>query len=641
MAIRSIPARLFPESDPPKTRVASIAACLCFDSEQVATDLLARMVQAGAFLGPDGHRCWQAGPVGLGHCHFWVTPEEAGEEAGEAQPIGDPASALWLSADVRLDNREELLERLKQTGCDCPPGVSDARLLLACYRVWGTRVFAMLVGDFALALWDGTRQRLVCCRDALGQRPLFYHSSARRFVCASALRQLFCDAEVPQGLSDSTIADHLAGGETEPGSTFFEGVQRLPAGHWLEVGRDGRVQVQRYWDPAAIRLRDGLTAESYAEEFRERFLAAVRARLRARTPRFGLTVSGGVDSSAVAAAAHHLSVTQGLAIELRAFSNVAQRRRADERHYLRELCERYPMPLELTASEDYWAWRPVPGLEALKDEPYEPAYGARLVADLGKAREHGITVLLTGSGGDEVGGSSWYLVDLLAHGQILRFWPELRARARGKHAAAFGLLRTLAHELMQSWRRSAGIGMERTGPEWLGRNLADRRDPAGHTWDKPVHRNPARESVYQQVRAWWASPVLSALSGIPCSFGIEIRHPFLDRRVVEWALSLPPYRFGREGRLKAPLRQGLADVLPRAIAERADKGDYLYYWDLGLRHRERPRILRMLEAPAAADCGYIDADKLRCAYQRYCRGGRINRRQLWNTLTLEAWLRGR
>jgi asparagine synthase (glutamine-hydrolysing) len=123
--------------------------------------------------------------------------------------------------------------------------------------------------------------------------------------------------------------------------------------------------------------------------------------------------------------------------------------------------------------------------------------------------------------------------------------------------------------------------------------------------------------------------------------GVEVRHPLLDRRLIEWAMMTPPHLQGEEGCVKAPLRRALADLMPPAITQRSDKGNYLAYWDLGVRDQERPRIEKLLDRPLAGELGYLDARRLRSAYQDYCAGKPIHRASLWNALTLEKWLRRR
>src|SRR5262249_59033020 len=135
---------------------------------------------------------------------------------------------------------------------------------------------------------------------------------------------------------------------------------------------------------------------------------------------------------AVAAVVHHCNREGQLGLQPWAFVNLAGRPEADERRFMHEVLARYPMPVETTRAEDYWAFRPVELLRPWQDEPHEAPYVSRLVAELERARRLGIKVILSGAGGDEVGGSSWYLIDLLLRGRLGRVWPELKLRAAGK-----------------------------------------------------------------------------------------------------------------------------------------------------------------------------------------------------------------
>lgn len=177
-------------------------------------------------------------------------------------------------------------------------------------------------------------------------------------------------------------------------------------------------------------------------------------------------------------------------------------------------------------------------------------------------------------------------------------------------------------------------------PIWLDPRFAGRLEELNARKSSlPVFRNPAREHLYRGLEFCWTEPLISQSHQIAQQFGIEYRHPFLDRRLFEWALSVPPFRFGEEGCVKAPLRRALADMLPPAIIKRPDKSRYNYYYDLGLRERERPRILEMLKEPISAEMGFVQPRPLQEVYDRYCRGEEIDRGQFWNWLTLEQWLR--
>jgi asparagine synthase (glutamine-hydrolysing) len=192
-----------------------------------------------------------------------------------------------------------------------------------------------------------------------------------------------------------------------------------------------------------------------------------------------------------------------------------------------------------------------------------------------------------------------------------------------------------------TWARRAATRPPARPPAWVHPGLARRVGLPRRDRRAMVHGGPVRDDVLGRLAVWWTEPAMTAAHLFLDQSGVEVRHPFLDRRVVEWALAVPPFRLGEDGRVKAPLRRALADLLPETVARRADKGNYAHYWDLGLRVKERARIERLLADPVAAQLGYVDAARLRRAYERYRDGGTINRQQLWNALTLEDWLRDR
>jgi asparagine synthase (glutamine-hydrolysing) len=250
-------------------------------------------------------------------------------------------------------------------------------------------------------------------------------------------------------------------------------------------------------------------------------------------------------------------------------------------------------------------------------------------------------VILSGNGGDEVGGNSWYLVDRLRRGRLRGTWGELRARAGGKHVGPLRLARNMAG-LFARWSRTrlSGRAPAESPAPWLG-PVAARHPPQPRALLRDGPLDPVRDSILASIEAIQAEPLMSGFREAFAQLGVEVRSPFLDRRLFEWALGVPGHRFGERGRVKAPFRRALADLLPDAIRDRADKGNYLGYFHLGLREKERPRIERLLERPVSAELGYVDAEALRLAYAAYARGGSIHLAQLWRALTLESWLRER
>ncbi len=290
---------------------------------------LAPMVDAAAYRGRDGVVTWHGVGAALAYQSTIVTPESRRER----QPAVDPATGVVLMADVRLDDRDDLIAALRHE-----PGLRDVRsptdvdLILAAFRAWGEAGVARLVGDFALVVWDPTRRRLFAARDALGVRPLVYRREGHRIHFASEVRQVLAAPGVTADVFEPAIAAHLVGRFEDPSWTPYEGVHNLPAGHAL-TAEAGTERVARFWDVdpgRRLRLR---SEEAYVEAFRDVFERAVADRLRSERP-VGVLLSGGVDSGSVASMAGHVLRSRGQdTSRVHTYSWAFDRlREADERH---------------------------------------------------------------------------------------------------------------------------------------------------------------------------------------------------------------------------------------------------------------------------------------------------------------------
>src|SRR5688500_2092980 len=260
--------------------MSALAVVLHRDGRQAdgATAALAdAMLAAVPYRGPDGTGVHVSGPVALGHAAFSVTPEDVLERRSGGQPLIEPRSGCVIVADARLDNRDALRDALRPLGPALPlPGlVGDAALILCAYQMWGEDAFTRLLGDFAVAIWDPRRQRLVCARDTSGQRALFYRADGGTFAAASEIHQLFQDRSVPVEANEERIRDSLVPvnvfrNEQDQAATYYRDVWALPAGHVLTVGGDA-LRTRRYWElpvPRELRYR---RSEQYAEHFRSLF----------------------------------------------------------------------------------------------------------------------------------------------------------------------------------------------------------------------------------------------------------------------------------------------------------------------------------------------------------------------------------
>ena len=208
-----------------------------------------------------------------------------------------------ITGDLRLDNRRELISSLDFDIKD-QDQITDSELALAAYQRWGRSCTAQLLGDFAFAIWDRRSQRLFCARDHYGVKQLYYYCSDRVFVFATEIKALLCLPTVPRRLNETKVADYLLSLCADREITFYQGIYRLPAAHYLLVSPEQQ-QLQQYWhfDPAKnITLSSD---QEYAEAFKELFTEAVNCRLRSAFP-VGTLLSGGLDSSSITCVARNL-----------------------------------------------------------------------------------------------------------------------------------------------------------------------------------------------------------------------------------------------------------------------------------------------------------------------------------------------
>jgi asparagine synthase (glutamine-hydrolysing) len=623
----------------------------------VAPEELDAMLAPVAYRGPDGVRRWTGGGVGLAHLAHHVTPESV----HEVQPLEDPRSGLVLVADVRIDNRDELIPQLRARG-ELPTRAavcSDAEVILAAYRVWGDGCPARLLGDYAFAIWDGARRRLFLARDPMGMRPLFFRSESRRFLFASEIKQLLATPGVPSDLFLPSLAAHLAGGFGLPEWTAFAGVHRLPPGHSL-VAREGEVRHQRAWtldggDPIRYRSDQG-----YVEHFLDLFRLSVRARLRSIRP-VGLLLSGGLDSGAIAAAGGEFLAgggkgsVPGLRAYSFAWSELAQ---CDERHISGPLAHHLDIPVTEVPADDAWPLR-ADGDPALDgDSPFLFSHYVLLDRTFRMAHAEGMGLMLSGDRGDLVSGmgicdlphlfrtGQW--VTLVRELRVLAGWRgrSLRGQARSELIRLAQEVARVKHPFWSRLPRLRRLGAPRAlrPPPWLMQELArELREDDHEAWIEPVPSLPT--SAARERHRMIFTPL--HMLGVEASERMHARwrqafaDPWSDRRLVEFACRVPQRAMNRVGEPKRLTRMALKESLPSEHVDRMRKIVPTPLFQRGLWEREVGRIRELLTDSEADRMGLVDGRRLKQAYEELCRSPRGNPTQLWQALTLEMWLRVR
>lgn len=436
---------------------------------------------------------------------------------------------LWLKANARLDGREELIRKLA-----VKDSLTDDELILAAYEAWGEACVKHLLGDFAFAIWDERKQRLFCARDHFGVKPFFFTHTADSFNFSSVLNEL--RPTVSDTLNEIAIGDYLLFGVNQDQSTTtFKHIQRLAPGHTLTV-TNNNVKINRYWTPSLpeneVRFRDNA---SYVERFRELLERAVSDRLR--TDRVAISMSGGLDSPSLAAIARKHS-------EVAAFSVVYDELIPDEeRHYSTLAAQHLNIPITHVNADRYTLF----DAQAGKLDQPEPFLISALTGqfnDLLRLCAGFSNVALTGYDGDA-----------FMHEPQPRF--QLRARIRRL------LRRTDQHGFF---------------PEWVDDEFAARtnlRERWRDFWTNPVnpeHPDNLLKKRPAATRSLRANIWTSLFEGYdPGSTGLhlDIRHPFLDLRLIEYVLAIPgkPWCVN-----KHILREAMKDQLPASVLNRRKTG---------------------------------------------------------------------
>lgn len=563
--------------------MSALAALFRRDRRPVDPVMVEEMLAPVAYRGPDGRgiRSWRQ--VALGQVKLTITPEERDEQ----QPLVSPRTGCAIVADVRLDNRPDLLRSLPGQP---PATTSDAELILRAYEAWGVDAARRLLGDFAFVIWDPGQHRVVCARDSYGQRTLFYRVDGQSFVAASEIQQLFQDDAVEIAPDEERLRDYLVPfnmgrNAADCARTFYAGIRALAAGHLLIVD-EHHAQTHRYWDfqpPPELRYRDDA---SYAEHFRELFFAVVRARLRS-VGTVGALVSGGLDSSSIVCTASEiLGVGDGAGRGLTAYSLLFNGLGCDEGVFIRDIQAKYALNTRYVEAAGL--------VTSLNLEPTSfmrsPGKAvSELDAVYQAASDDGVRVLLSGEVADSCTYGTRYTFDsLLRHGRLGDFWRHLRAYRRLSNESPRKILAlycgvpflplAVQRALMVAYTRRE-FAREKGGllPSWMPESLRTElaRRHLTLELDRARQRRFASPGRQKEYGLLYPAEVGREPSGWP----LVISRPYADRRLHEFLLAIPPeqkfephpYADELYAGGKLIVRRGLRGILPESVRTRTVK----------------------------------------------------------------------
>ena len=623
--------------------MSAITGIFYRDGRKVDPELIKKMNNMLSHRGPDGSAVWCEGPVALGHQMLWTTPESLHEKL----PFEDGDSGLVITSDARIDNRDELSKELNIKDEEC---VSDSYFILKAYEKWGENCPEHLLGDFAFAIWDKNEEKLFCARDHMGVKPFYYYLDDEKFVFGTEIKALFCVSGVPCKLNEKKIAFYLSD-IYDKKLTFYKDIYTLKPANSINIDKN-EFKVRIYWELDSNYHISLDSDEDYFKTFMKIFTEAVQCRLRSAYP-VGFELSGGLDSSSVVCLAKFLGEKN-----IKTFSMIYDKfPEADESSYIQKVLDLGDITHHFIFSGNL---NPLNNIETIlwyQDQPFFTPNVTNYWNLNKKIKENDVRVLLTGHGGDDIlSFDLCYFKELFTSVQWIKLINEIKnySHIHNKNGMkifikniVFPLIPLNIKKFIKRWiiqlfsdefttfifynlnEKFAGKfgGFKRLNNIYLD------------YYDTYLNGKTLKEVRYKNIDVTTDDIYKSVIDRVNSAFYIESRHPFLDKRLIEFCYGLPSEMIFRFGFDKYILRKAMADVLPKEIQWRADKAEFseVYYNDFRIFGKDYLKNLIHNDNEFIKD--YINLEKLEYLYEKLLLGKTsYDLIILWYVSLLSIWL---
>ncbi len=614
------------------------------NSPPVREDELSAMCRTIEHRGPDGTRTMIRDSVAFGHTRLSVIDTETGW-----QPIANEDESIFVILNGEIYNFQSLRKELSDKGHQFRTN-SDTEVVVHLYEDEGLGFVERLDGMFALAIWDEPNSRLVLARDRIGKKPLYFSENAGRISFASETKALNSVQTESKQIDPSALASYLTYGYVPDPLSIFKGITKLPPAHLLVFDEQG-VKIQRYWELSST-TDSTLTREDAVAETRRLADKAVASRLISDVP-LGFFLSGGLDSSVVVGAAAQVSSSK-----LKTFSIGFEEESFSELEYARTIAERFD-----TDHEEFMVTSDLVGdLESIvrfADEPLADSSMFPTYYLSRQTREH-VTVALSGDGGDEVfGGYDRYIGLGLAEkyhrvpgfirkgliGPLAGMIPETpgkRSNLRRVKRLTYPATDS-AEQWYMGWMQQFRTESHSSAftPEFAqsvsdNGGWVDHMNTAFVSSANGESRSSAKSAQWVDSTTYLPGDLMAKSDRMSMAHGLEVRSPFLDHHLMEFASTIPgnyAYR-GKAG--KQILKQAYSDLIPSEIINRKKAGFTvpMSEWINGpLRGITHDLLTTQgAEVHKVVNSGFIQQMIKEHADQRSNHAVR-----LWNLICLETW----
>ena len=618
---------------------------------RVTADIVQQMNDCLVHRGPDGEGLKLfASPnttVGLGHRRLSII-----DLGGGTQPMSNEDGTVWITYNGEVYNHVALREQLTALGHRFRTRC-DTEAIIHAYEEWGTECVEHLRGMFAFAIWDSKKEQLFAARDRMGIKPFYYVNSDGVFLFASEVKALIGSGWYRPELQMEAIPEYFTLGYLAGDTTLFRGIQKLLPGYWL-VWQNGEVRTNRYWDiPPQEANGRPMTEQALTNEFLDLFRESVRLRLMSDVP-LGVFLSGGLDSSAIAAC-----MAQQMSEPVKTFSVGFEAGYYSEFDFAREVASSIGADHHEVVLKPGQAFASLPRLIWHEDEPIRNASSVALYEVSRLAGEH-VKVVLTGEGSDELfAGYERYWATLfnykwgsLYHG-VVPAWLHrtMIGRTLWKWPLPLSLKKKISHTFLNHSLRPEEMVFDnfhaifppRLHPELFAKStyeLLRGVDPYEETMRLYNGRGDGDlldRLLYTDQKTYLVE-LLMKQDNMSMAASIESRVPFLDHKMVEFAVRVPRQFKLRGFAGKHLVKQAMRSLLPRSIIERKKMGFPvpLSHW---LRGEFGGAVRAVLRSDRARARGIFSETFVERLLVEHTQGTRDHSETLWTFLNFELWAR--
>lgn len=600
-----------------------------FDRREPTYDLLENMTSVIHHRGPDDTGFFIEEGIGLGFKRLSIIDLQEGH-----QPLANEDGAIWVVFNGEIYNYKQLRHQLVDKG-HIFKTETDTEVLVHLYEEYGIHCVRHLRGMFSFAVWDKKKQELYCARDFFGIKPFYYYADNHQFIFGSEIKSILAIEGMQRAVRPESLLNYLTFQYVPDPHTMFSGIQKLPPAHFLHITQNGRMKIQKYWDP--MFEPEDRPIQEYIEELRVKLEDSVKHHMQSDVER-GCFLSSGIDSTSIAAHMKEIESVKTFSVGFEGIHNECLISKETAKQLGTNHYEHMITPTEYFDALPKAIWH--------QDEPVADPSAIALYMVAKLAKEH-VTVVLSGEGADEIfGGYRMYRepLSLKAFDSIplgmRRFLHHLVKKLPAGLKGRNTLLRGTT-PLQERFFGNAMLFAEDIKSELMSFPLEgmthyeDAIQLAESFYHKVKHLDPSTQMQYIDLNLWMPGDILAKADKMTMAHSLELRVPFLDKEVFELARKIPTkYRLAN-GTTKYILRQAMEGIVPESILHRPKLGFPVPLRDWLKQPQYANRIVEEMNLSSLK--GYINETYVQQLVRNHQDGRGDYARKIWAIYIFSLW----